>query len=90
MKEEQGGSVTGSEEERGAKLGGAAPMVPSTQPTAGAAAIVHHTAHAPMTGSTPVHTSTRYSYLSSERMWYEKYTGLYNLCAVILVATNFR
>lgn len=30
------------------------------------------------------------SYLSSERMWHEKHSGLYNLAAVIMVVTNFR
>lgn len=43
-----------------------------------------------MLASTPVHTAVRFSYLSSERMWHEKHSGLYNLAAVILVATNFR
>ncbi len=35
--------------------------------------------HAPMTGSAPVHLMARPSYLSSERMWHEKHTGLVNL-----------
>lgn len=43
-----------------------------------------------MLGSTPVHTCSRWSYLSSERQWRENHTGLYNLAAVVLVATNFR
>nr|QID75817.1 diacylglycerol cyltransferase [Dunaliella salina] len=46
--------------------------------------------HEPMSGSSPVHVVARPSYLSSERMWYEKHTGLVNLMAVIVVATNFR
>ncbi|GIL55503.1 hypothetical protein Vafri_11070 [Volvox africanus] len=44
----------------------------------------------PMFGSTPVHTACRFSLLSSERVWYEKHTGLYNLALIILVLTNFR
>jgi hypothetical protein len=32
-----------------------------------------------MTASSPVHTMLRPSYLSSERMWHEKHTGLVNL-----------
>lgn len=44
----------------------------------------------PMLGSTPVHTSCRYSLLSSERAWHEKQTGLYNLALIIIVVTNFR
>eukprot|EP00967_Tisochrysis_lutea_P083744 scaffold116578_cov17-Tisochrysis_lutea.AAC.2 len=32
--------------------------------------------HEPMSGSSPVHVVARPSYLSSERMWYEKHTGL--------------
>nr|QOY44183.1 DGAT1 [Haematococcus lacustris]WNL52999.1 DGTT1 [synthetic construct] len=55
---------------------------------------VGHSSHAggkgPMSGSTPVHTGVKLSYLSSERMWHEKHTGLFNLMGVILVATNFR
>ncbi len=43
-----------------------------------------------MLPSSPVHNATRVSYLSSERMWHEKHTGMINLMAVILVATNFR
>lgn len=44
----------------------------------------------PMLGSTPVHTAGRFSLLSSERVWHEKHTGLYNLTLIILVLTNFR
>jgi len=43
-----------------------------------------------MLASTPVHVSVKFSYLSSERMWHEKHSGLYNLAAVILVAGNIR
>lgn len=32
-----------------------------------------------MTASSPVHRIQRPSYLSSERMWHEKHTGLINL-----------
>ncbi|KAG2424572.1 hypothetical protein HXX76_014452 [Chlamydomonas incerta] len=44
----------------------------------------------PMLGSSPVHTSCRFSLLSSERAWHEKHTGLYNLAFIILVLSNFR
>jgi hypothetical protein len=44
----------------------------------------------PMLGSSPVHTSFRFSLLSSERAWHEKHTGLYNLAFIILVLSNFR
>ncbi|GFR48230.1 hypothetical protein Agub_g10091, partial [Astrephomene gubernaculifera] len=44
----------------------------------------------PLLGSTPVHTAGRFSLLSSERVWHEKHTGLYNLALIILVLTNFR
>jgi hypothetical protein len=43
-----------------------------------------------MSGSTPVHTAIRYSYLSSDGIWLAKHDGLLNLCIIILVATNFR
>ena len=43
-----------------------------------------------MLGSSPVHVRSCYSYLSSERMWHENHSGLYNLATVILVAANFR
>ncbi|KAG1675120.1 hypothetical protein FOA52_003343, partial [Chlamydomonas sp. UWO 241] len=43
-----------------------------------------------MLASTPVHTQVRFSYLSSERMYHERHSGLYNLGAVILVASNIR
>ena len=46
--------------------------------------------HQPMLGSSPVHVRSCYSYLSSERMWHENHSGLYNLATVILVAANFR
>ncbi len=35
----------------------------------------HALRRGPMSGSTPVHTSARASYLSSERMWAERHTG---------------
>eukprot|EP00877_Chromochloris_zofingiensis_P001860 jgi/Chrzof1/11675/Cz06g05010.t1 len=44
----------------------------------------------PMVGSTPVHTSARYSYLSSDGVWAAKHDGLWNLAMVIIVVTNFR
>eukprot|EP00798_Chlamydomonas_sp_ICE-L_P009854 gene9854-7744_t len=39
----------------------------------------------PMSGSSPVHTAVKSSYLSSDRFWNEKHNGLYNLAAVVLV-----
>jgi hypothetical protein len=44
----------------------------------------------PMVGSTPVHVSSRYSYLSSDGIWAAKHDGLLNLAIVILIVTNFR
>lgn len=43
-----------------------------------------------MSGSTPVHTSVRYSYLSSDSIWLAKHDGLLNLAVIILIAANFR
>ena len=45
---------------------------------------------APMRGSTPMHKQPRFSLLSSERLSYEKNTGLVNLGMVIIVATHTR
>lgn len=45
---------------------------------------------APMSGSTPVHTSSRFSYLSSDGVWAAKHEGLFNLGMVILLAANCR
>jgi hypothetical protein len=44
----------------------------------------------PMSGSTPVHTSSRFSYLSSDGVWAAKHEGLFNLGMVILLAANCR
>ncbi|MEW5302591.1 MAG: hypothetical protein WDW36_005360 [Sanguina aurantia] len=44
----------------------------------------------PMTGSSPVHTAVRFSYLSSERAWMENHYGLYNLAGIFLVVGNIR
>jgi hypothetical protein len=44
----------------------------------------------PMSGSTPVHTAVRYSYLSSDGVWLAKHDGLLNLSIIILIITNFR
>lgn len=43
-----------------------------------------------MTGSSPVHTAVRFSYLSSERAWMENHYGLYNLAGIFLVVGNIR
>ena len=43
-----------------------------------------------MAGSTPVHTKTRASVLSSERLLQHPHPGILNLGMVILVAANFR
>jgi hypothetical protein len=47
-------------------------------------------ARPPMSGSTPVHTAIKYSYLSSDGIWLAKHDGLLNLCIIILIVTNFR
>ena len=67
------------------------PSASSPSPSGNAGASPTTRKHSePMLASTPVHTATRYSYLSSERVWHEKHTGMYNLAMVILVATNAR
>lgn len=47
-------------------------------------------ARPPMRGSTPVHTATKYSPLSSDGVWIAKHAGLLNLGVVILISTNLR
>jgi hypothetical protein len=44
----------------------------------------------PMSGSTPVHTATRYSFLSSDGVWAARHDGLLNLAMIILVVSNLR
>lgn len=44
----------------------------------------------PMPASAPVHTSSRYSLLSSERIKFSNQSGLLTLAFIILAATNFR
>jgi hypothetical protein len=44
----------------------------------------------PMSGSTPVHTITRYSFLSSDGVWAARHDGLLNLAMIILVVSNLR
>jgi hypothetical protein len=44
----------------------------------------------PMSGSTPVHTITRYSFLSSDSVWAARHDGLLNLALIILVVSNLR
>lgn len=56
----------------------------------GSAARVPPASRPPMSGSTPVHTAVRYSYLSSDGVWLAKHDGLLNLSIIILIITNFR
>jgi hypothetical protein len=58
----------GTAGEEGEGGGEEEPLPP--QPTTG-----HAVRHGPMTGSSPVHVKSCFSYLSSERMWHEKHTG---------------
>ena len=44
----------------------------------------------PMPASAPVHTSSHYSLLSSERINFSNQSGLLTLALIILAATNFR
>ena len=43
-----------------------------------------------MRGSTPVHTSVQYSFLSSERIRSQQHSGLINLGMVIILSSNSR
>ncbi|GAX78660.1 hypothetical protein CEUSTIGMA_g6098.t1 [Chlamydomonas eustigma] len=65
-------------------------VVAQNQEEAAASRAARRQHQTPMLASTPVHTAARFSYLSSERIWHEKHSGLYNLAAVIMVVTNFR
>lgn len=67
-----------------------APLSPRGPPAAPAHVGSPPHGRSPMTGSTPVHTISRFSYLSSDTMWVAKHDGLLNLGMVILVAANFR
>lgn len=43
-----------------------------------------------MLGSTPVHTCSRFSPLSSQGVWAARHEGLFNLAMIILVVTHAR
>jgi len=72
----------------GASLG-ASPSA-ATPEDAAAQRFVARLKRSPMSGSTPVYTSARGSYLSSDGAWRAKHDGLLNLGAMLLVVGNLR